>query len=42
MMTYGDAFLIVGAFFLICIPLLLLFRSLKKTAGDVHIEMHME
>ncbi len=40
-MTYGDAFLIVGAFFLVCIPMLLLFRSSKK-GGEIHVDVHME
>ncbi|MEJ0032459.1 MAG: MFS transporter [Bacteroidota bacterium] len=41
MLTYRDAFLIVGGFFLVCIPLLLLFRRQKK-GGAQHIEMSME
>jgi DHA2 family multidrug resistance protein len=40
MLTYRDAFLIVGAFFLVCIPLMILFRGGKK--NDQHIEMMME
>ena len=42
MITYSDAFLIVGAFFIVCIPMLLLFRGSKKSNSDVHVEMHME
>jgi DHA2 family multidrug resistance protein len=41
MLTYRDAFLIVGGFFLVCIPLLLLFKRQKKD-GAQHIEMAME
>ncbi len=40
MITYSETFLIVGAFFIVCIPLLILFRNKKK--GSVHIEMTME
>jgi DHA2 family multidrug resistance protein len=40
MITYSETFLIVGAFFVVCIPLLILFRNKKK--GSVHIEMTME
>jgi len=40
MLTYRDAFLVVGAFFLVCIPLMILFKGNKKK--DVHIEMMME
>lgn len=43
MLTYRDTFLIVGAFFIVCIPLLLLFIGGKKSApGQQHIEMTME
>jgi DHA2 family multidrug resistance protein len=42
MITYSDAFLIVGGFFIVCIPMLLLFRGGKKNNNDVPIEMHME
>lgn len=41
MLTYRDTFLIVGIFFLVCIPLLLLFIGGKKS-GKQHIEMMME
>jgi DHA2 family multidrug resistance protein len=41
MLTYRDTFLIVGVFFLICIPLLLLFIGGKKS-GEQHIDMMME
>lgn len=45
LMTYNDAFMVVGTFFLVCIPMLLLFKR-KKKAGEqpeeVHIEMMME
>lgn len=41
MITYSETFLIVGGFFLVCIPLLLLFRG-KKKEGEVHVEMTME
>ncbi|MBS1507451.1 MAG: DHA2 family efflux MFS transporter permease subunit [Bacteroidetes bacterium] len=40
MITYSETFLIVGGFFLICIPLMLLFRDNKKK--NLHIEMSME
>jgi DHA2 family multidrug resistance protein len=43
MLTYRDTFLIVGGFFIVCIPLLLLFIGGKKTAkGEQHVEMMME
>ena len=49
LLTYNDVFLIVGVFFAICIPLLLLFKAKKKTVeGQVkegeeqHMEMVME
>jgi MFS transporter, DHA2 family, multidrug resistance protein len=41
MLTYRDTFLIVGGFFIVCIPLLLLFIGGKKTETQ-HIEMTME
>lgn len=41
MLTYRDAFLIVGGFFLVCIPLLFLFKR-QKSSGAQHIEMAME
>ena len=40
-MTYADSFLIIGAFFLICVPLLLLFVG-KKIEAPAHTEMVME
>jgi DHA2 family multidrug resistance protein len=40
MITYSETFLIVGAFFIICIPLLVLFVGKKK--GDMHIEIPLE
>ena len=40
-MTYADAFLIIGGFFLICVPLLLLFIG-KKIEAPAHVEMAME
>ena len=44
MLTYRDTFLIVGVFFLVCIPLLLLFigRKKKPGTGPAHVEMMME
>jgi DHA2 family multidrug resistance protein len=39
-LTYGDTFLVIGGFFLVCIPLLLLF--LGKHEGELHIEMPAE
>jgi DHA2 family multidrug resistance protein len=42
MLTYRDAFLVVGAFFLVCIPLLLLFKRKKQQGGGQHVEMIME
>jgi MFS transporter, DHA2 family, multidrug resistance protein len=35
LLTYMDAFRIVGIFFLLCIPLLLLFKRTSKTRGPV-------
>jgi DHA2 family multidrug resistance protein len=40
-MTYADSFLVIGAFFLVCIPLLLLFVG-KKIEASEHAEMVME
>ncbi|CCH03166.1 drug resistance transporter, EmrB/QacA subfamily [Fibrella aestuarina BUZ 2] len=40
-MTYADAFLIIGGFFLVCVPLLLLFIG-KKIEAPAHVEMAME
>jgi DHA2 family multidrug resistance protein len=40
MITYSETFLIVGGFFLVCIPMMLLFRNNKKK--NLHIEMSME
>ena len=40
-MTYADAFLVIGAFFLVCVPLLLLFIG-KKIEAPAHTEMVME
>ncbi|WP_338876229.1 DHA2 family efflux MFS transporter permease subunit [Spirosoma sp. SC4-14] len=40
-MTYADAFLIIGAFFLVCVPMLLLFIG-KKIQAPAHTEMVME
>jgi DHA2 family multidrug resistance protein len=42
MLTYRDTFLIVGIFFLLCIPLLLLFIGGKKSGAQQHIEMNIE
>lgn len=43
MLTYRDTFLVVGGFFIICIPLLALFIGGKKSSGgDQHIDMMME
>lgn len=41
-LTYSDTFLIIGAFFLICLPLLLLFVGGKKIEAPEHAEMMME
>lgn len=43
LLTYNDVFLIVGVFFAVCIPLLILFRTKKKDVGEVEkqVEMHM-
>jgi DHA2 family multidrug resistance protein len=40
-MTYADAFLVIGGFFLLCVPLLLLFIG-KKIETPAHVEMAME
>ncbi|SFC62766.1 DHA2 family efflux MFS transporter permease subunit [Spirosoma endophyticum] len=40
-MTYADAFLVIGGFFLVCVPLLLLFIG-KKIEAPAHTEMVME
>lgn len=40
-MTYADSFLVIGAFFLVCVPLLLLFIG-KKIESSGHTEMVME
>ena len=48
LLTYNDVFLIVGVFFAICIPLLLLFKTKKETkikdtpVEEEHMEMVME
>lgn len=41
-LTYNDVFLIVGVFFVLCIPLLLLFRVKKKQKTTEHTEMAVE
>jgi len=38
LLSYMDAFRIVGVFFLLCIPLLLLFK--KSKGGPVAVSMH--
>jgi DHA2 family multidrug resistance protein len=42
-LTYNDVFIIVGVFFAICIPLLLLFRIKGKSVKNVEdkVEMHV-
>lgn len=40
MITYSETFMIVGAFFIVCIPMLALFGRKKK--GNLHVEMPME
>jgi DHA2 family multidrug resistance protein len=42
-LTYNDVFLIVGIFFVLCIPLLLLFRLKGKNMERVEhkVEMHL-
>ncbi|MGB3077801.1 MAG: DHA2 family efflux MFS transporter permease subunit [Saprospiraceae bacterium] len=42
-LTYNDVFMIVGVFFALCIPLLLLFRIKKKTLAETErqVEMHL-
>ncbi|WP_171739663.1 DHA2 family efflux MFS transporter permease subunit [Spirosoma taeanense] len=40
-MTYADSFLIIGGFFLICVPLLLLFTG-KKIEAPAHVDIAME
>ncbi len=42
MLTYRDTFLVVGAFFIVCIPLLLLFIGSKKTKSSPPVDMMME
>lgn len=41
-LTYSDTFLIIGAFFLFCLPLLLLFVGGKKIEAPENAEMMME
>jgi DHA2 family multidrug resistance protein len=41
-LTYADTFLIIGGFFLLCIPLLLLFIGKREVEGALHIEMPAE
>ncbi|GAB3512874.1 efflux MFS transporter permease [Emticicia fontis] len=41
-LTYNDTFLVIGAFFLVCLPLLLLFIGGKKIEASEHSEMMME
>lgn len=43
LLTFNDVFLIVGLFFALCIPLLLLFRIKKKDAleAERQVEMHI-
>jgi MFS transporter, DHA2 family, multidrug resistance protein len=38
LLTYNDVFLLVGIFFAMCIPLLLLFKTKKKNASDINPE----
>ncbi len=38
LLSYQDSFMIVGIFFLLCIPLLLLFKGSKKAAGSHPVE----
>jgi hypothetical protein len=40
LLTYTDAFRIVGLFFLVCIPLLLLFKRRRGGGGPVEVAMH--
>lgn len=40
-MTYADSFLVIGVFFLICVPLLLLFIG-KKIKAPAHVDVAME
>lgn len=42
LLTYNDVFLIVGVFFAICIPLLLLFKAKKEDKKEGKEEEHME
>lgn len=42
LLTYNDVFLIVGVFFAICIPLLVLFNTKKKKEEKQGEEQHME
>jgi DHA2 family multidrug resistance protein len=38
LLAYLDSFYVVGLFFLLCIPLLILFKGDKKKQGPVHVE----
>jgi MFS transporter, DHA2 family, multidrug resistance protein len=42
LLSYLDSFFLVGFFFLLCMPLLFLFRSSKPAAAPVHIDMVAE
>ena len=40
LLTCMDAFRIVGVFFLVCIPLLLLFKRRRGAGGPIEVAMH--
>jgi DHA2 family multidrug resistance protein len=42
LLSFLDTFYVIGFFFLVCIPLLLLFKSPKRRRGPAHIDMAME
>ena len=42
LLSFLDTFYVIGFFFLICIPLLLLFKSPKARKGPGHVDMAME
>lgn len=40
LMSYMDAFFVVGIFFLVCIPIVLIFQRRANTGGEVIIDAH--
>ena len=42
LLSFLDTFYVIGFFFLVCIPLLILFKSPKAEKGKPHVDMAME